>query len=180
MAAQPTLVRLFPNLASNDTAALAMQQWASCGALGMPVLSLGSAAIAAALPHPPEFCGWAQANMGATRVEASLSPDVAQRFVATLRSSASLCVRLHPPSHTRADPACSMPADPSFAEQMTHFPPETLAVVLGVSPAQARLLLGCACLLHAHGMRITLTVACALSDTCSTLRSRTQRARSRR
>jgi hypothetical protein len=34
-------------------------------------------------------------------------------------------------------------ADPNFAEQMTHFPPDVLATVLEVSPEHARLLLGC-------------------------------------
>jgi hypothetical protein len=143
MATSPALVRLFPGLAAAP-ADVALAQWASCGALGgTPVSALGSDAVDAALPWAPEFCGWAQSVMGVPRAEASLPLPAAQTFLATLRSSAP---RLRAPCgalRSTADVTCAC-ADPQFAEQMTHFPPETLAPVLNVTTAHARLLLGCA------------------------------------
>ena len=88
MAAQPALARLFPALAGPlDDAALS--QWAACGALrGTPVRALGSDAVNAALPWPPEFCGWAVSVMGVPLADAQLPLPAARDFLATLRSSA--------------------------------------------------------------------------------------------
>jgi hypothetical protein len=144
MATSPALVRLFPGLAATPADA-ALAQWASCGALGgTPVRALGSDAVDAALPWAPEFCGWAQSVMGVSRAEAALPLPAAQTFLATLRSSAPRMRACHAAVRSAADVACVGCADPQFAEQMTHFPPETLAPVLNVTAAHARLLLGCA------------------------------------
>ena len=88
MAAQPALLRLFPGLAASPADA-ALAQWAACGALGgSPVRSLGSDAVNAALPWPPEFCGWAKSVMGASDADAALPLPAARTFLATLQSSA--------------------------------------------------------------------------------------------
>jgi len=88
IASQPSLVSIFPGVVG-PLATGALKQWASCGALGMPVLALGNDAISSMLPHAPEFCAWAQGVMGASRSDASLPLDVANNFLATLRASAS-------------------------------------------------------------------------------------------
>jgi hypothetical protein len=88
MAAQPTLVRLFPGLAA-PASERALAQWAQCGALGgMAVRALGNSDINNGLPWPPEFCGWATAVMGASPEDAHLSLSSAQLFLNTLASSA--------------------------------------------------------------------------------------------
>jgi len=108
MAATSGLQFVFPGLAGSN-ASWALQQWASCGVLGVPVLSLGSAQIAAQLPYPPELCGWAMANLGLSLADASLPLDVAQTFLNALASSAPwpsvcCCAPLTPPGLSQTRP----------------------------------------------------------------------------
>lgn len=89
---QPGLTALFPRLSTVSPQVLALEQWANCGALnGMTVQSLGIASLAALMPTPPEFCGWAQSYMGASKADASLPTATAAQVVAILNSSAHGC-----------------------------------------------------------------------------------------
>jgi hypothetical protein len=155
LAVQPGLTRLFPGLAAAPADA-ALAQWAACATLGgRGVRDLGSDAISGALPWAPEFCAWAVSVMGVPLADARLPLDGAATFLATLRSSAHStrpCAAVQPRALTRHGRACVWlrfpflcfrSSDPAFAEQMTHFPPATLAPVLNVTEPHARLLLGC-------------------------------------
>ena len=78
LAAEPSVRFIFPELAARDNSSWALSQWAACGVIGAPLYSLHSAIIDEALPYPPEFCGWAQANLGLSQADASLPLPVAQ------------------------------------------------------------------------------------------------------
>ena len=77
MAGSSELRLIFPGLAGSNTS-WALSQWAHCGVLGMPLAALHNAALDAALPYPPELCGWAQANLGLSQAEAGISTAAAQ------------------------------------------------------------------------------------------------------
>ena len=116
IAATPGLGAAFPGTADANAA---LEQWASCAPLaGAPLLSLGSAELAAAFPAPPELCGWAVANLGLSLPAASVPLPAASAFMTGLAQN------------------------PGWAAEVVAADPSDLGFALGCSPEQAQLFQG--------------------------------------
>jgi len=112
MAASPTALLFFPGLANANSSTAALSQWASCGVLGMPFHTLAAlipavgAALNAAMPYPPELCGWAQQNLGLSQANASIPLSTAK-------------ARLRRRSVARAPPLTQRPAVQKFMSALS-------------------------------------------------------------